>query len=87
MIVVVAQLVQERARLQDERRQHHLAQVHAGPQLLQQRPQQVLVLVGQLLGLTAAAQKLLGRESGQVRSAAPRDEGQVTSPAAHGEAG
>ena len=46
MIVVVAEFVQERSRLQDERGEHHLGQVHAGPQLLQQRPQQVLVLIG-----------------------------------------
>lgn len=45
MIVVVRQLVQEGARLQDKGWKHHLRQVHAWPQLLQQAPDQALVLL------------------------------------------
>lgn len=45
MVVVVRQLVQEGAGLQDEGGQHHLGQIHAGAQLLQQGPDQTLVLL------------------------------------------
>ena len=55
MEVVVRQLIQERARLQDESGQHHLGQVHAGPQLLQQRPDKTLVLLRHRLHLGGLA--------------------------------
>lgn len=51
MVVVVGQLVQEGARLQDEGGQHHFGQVHAWPQLLQESPDETLVLLGHGLHL------------------------------------
>lgn len=45
MVVVVRELVQEGAWLQDEGGQHHLGQVHARPKLLQQGPHQSFILL------------------------------------------
>ena len=53
MVVVVRDLVQEGARLQYECWQHHLGQVHAGPHLLHEEPDDGLVLLTELLGLVS----------------------------------
>lgn len=45
MVVVIGELVQEWAWLQDEGGKHHPRQIHARPQLLQQDPYQALVLL------------------------------------------
>lgn len=56
VVVVVGELVEEGAGLQDEGGQHHAGQVHARPQLLQQDPHQTLVLVRHCLYLRCFAQ-------------------------------
>ena len=53
MVVVVRDLVQEGPRLQDKCWQHHLGQVHAGPHLLHEEPDDGLVLLTELLGLVS----------------------------------
>lgn len=51
MIVVVGEFVQERSRFQDERRKDDPGQVHAGPDLLHQEPDDGFVLVRELFSL------------------------------------
>jgi len=51
MIVVVREFLQERPRLKDEGGKNNLGKVHAGSDLLDQEPDDRLVLVGDLLGL------------------------------------
>ena len=55
VVVVVGELVQEGARLQDEGGKDHLGQVHARPDLLQQGPDQGLVLLRDCLRLRRLA--------------------------------
>ena len=49
MVIIVGQLVEERARLQNESWQDHFRQVHARAHLLHEEPNEALVLVAQLL--------------------------------------
>lgn len=51
MIVIIWQLVQKWTRLQDKCRQNHLRQVHPWPQLLQESPDQTLILLRDRLHL------------------------------------
>lgn len=55
VVVVVGQLVQEGPRLQDEGGQDDLGQIHAWPHLLQQSPDQRLILLGHGLRLCSLA--------------------------------
>ena len=62
MIVIVTELVQERSGLQDEGWQHDSGQVHPWPDLLDQEPDDGLVLVGELFGLVdSCAEDFIGR--------------------------
>ncbi len=55
VIVVIGQFVQEGPWLQDEGGQHHFGQVHAGPNLLQESPDQRFILLWYRLCLSRFA--------------------------------
>lgn len=45
MVIVVGELVQEGSWLEDEGGQHNLREIHARPNLLQQRPDERFILL------------------------------------------